>query len=102
MQQVTKLYRYPSPATRWRRLRPWQDRGLGLDVSRKFLSMLDANGLLDWEEAFIDGRFAPAKKDVPAKEKPKKAKERSGWLRSTAKVYLWKASLPRYRRRTSS
>jgi hypothetical protein len=70
-----------------------------LDVWRKFLSMLDADGLLDWEEAFIDGSFAPAKKGALASEKPKKAKERSGWWWSTAKVFLWEASLPRHPRR---
>ena len=45
-----------------------------LDIWRKFLSMLDADGLLDWEEAFNDGSFAPAKKGVLASEKPKKGK----------------------------
>ena len=33
-----------------------------LDVWRKFLSMLDEKGALDWQEAFIDGSFSPAKK----------------------------------------
>ena len=54
--------RYPSASTCWRRLRLWEDQGVWLDVWRKFLSMLDAKGLLDWEEAFIDGSFAPEKK----------------------------------------
>jgi hypothetical protein len=53
---------YPSPSTCWRRLRLWEDQGVWLDIWRKFLSMLDEDGLLDWEVAFIDGIFAPAKK----------------------------------------
>ena len=90
--------RYPSPSTCWRRLRLWEDQGIWLDIWRKFLSMLDEDGLLDWEE-FIDGSFAPAKKGALALEKPKKAKERSGWWWSTAKVFLWEAPLPRHRQR---
>ena len=90
--------RYPSPSTCWRRLRLWEDQGVWLDVWRKFLSQLDEDGLLDWEEAFIDGSFAPAKKGAPALEKPKRAKEQSGWWWSTAKVFLWEAPLPRHRR----
>ncbi|MDJ0915812.1 MAG: IS5 family transposase [Desulfobacterales bacterium] len=65
---------YPSPSTCWRRLRLWEEQGVWLDVWRKFLSMLDEKGLLDWEEAFIDGSFAPAKKGALASGKPKKGK----------------------------
>ena len=63
--------RYPSASTCWRRLRLWEEQGVWLDVWRKFLSMLDEKGALDWEEAFIDGSFAPAKKGAPASGKPK-------------------------------
>ena len=71
--------RYPSSSTCWRRLRLWEDFGIWLDIWRKFLSMVDKKGALDWEEAFIDGSFAPAKKGALGLEKPKKAKARSGW-----------------------
>ena len=54
--------RYPSPSTCWLRLRLWEDLGVWLDIWRIFLSIMDEKGLLDWEEAFIDGSFAPAKK----------------------------------------
>jgi hypothetical protein len=64
-----------------------------------FLSLLDEKGLLDWQEAFIDGSFAPAKKGALASAKPKKAKVQSGWWWSTAKVFLLEAPLPRHRRR---
>jgi transposase len=45
---------YPSPATCWRRLKQWEEQ----DV------WLDGEGLLKWEETFLDGSFAPAKKGV--------------------------------------
>ena len=67
--------RYPSPSTCWRRLRLWEEQGVWLDVWRKFLSMLDEKGALDWQEAFIDGSFAPAKKGGPLLGLPNGAKE---------------------------
>ena len=93
--------RYPSASTCWRRLSLWEEQGVWLDVWRKFLSMLDEKGALDWQEAFIDGSFAPAKKGGPLLGLPNGAKERSGWWWSTAKVFLWEAPLPRHRPRKS-
>ena len=69
--------RYPSSSTCWRRLKLWEEKGIWLDVWRKFLAELDENELLDWEEAFIDGSFAPAKRGALGLEKPKGAKARS-------------------------
>jgi transposase len=57
--------RYPSPAICWRRLKRWAEEDLWLQIWRTSLSQLDADGLLDWEEAFIDASFAPAKKGAP-------------------------------------
>ena len=91
----------PSASTCWRR-RLWEEQGVWLDVWRKFLSMLDEKGALDWQEAFIDGSFAPAKKGGPLLGLPNGAKERSGWWWSTAKVFLSEAPLPRHRPRKSS
>jgi len=93
--------RYPSASTCWRRLRLWEEQGVWLDVWRKFLSMLDEKGALDWQEAFIDGSFAPAKKGGPLLGLPNGAKERSGWWWSTARVFLSEAPLPRHRPRKS-
>jgi transposase len=89
---------YPSPSTRWRRLRRWEQE-LWLKIWRIFLSQLDAEGALDWQEAFIDASFAPAKKGAPESEKPSGARARSGWWWSTAGVFLWEAPLPRHRLR---
>ena len=91
--------RYPSPTTCWRRLRLWEEQGVWRDVWRNFLSLLEEKHLLDWQEAFIDGSFAPAKKGAPASGPPKRAKAQSGWWWSTAKAFLWEATLPRPRRR---
>jgi hypothetical protein len=75
---------YASGSTCWRRLRDWEEQDLWLDLWRAFLADLDQRGQLDWSECFIDGSFAPAKKGANAWERPKKARERSGWWWSTA------------------
>src|SRR5690349_9276404 len=54
--------KYPSDTTCWRRLQEWEENGLLLCVWRAFLTLLDIEGLLVWEETFLDGSFAPAKK----------------------------------------
>src|ERR1700676_5566779 len=56
---------YPSPATCWRRLKQWGEQGVWLDGVRALLDALDGEGLLKWEETFLDGKFAPAKKGAP-------------------------------------
>ena len=89
--------RYPSASTCWRRLRLWEEQGVWLDVWRQFLALLDEVQMLDWQEAFIDGSFAPAKRGAPASEKPRREKAQSGWWWSTARVFLWEACLPRHR-----
>ncbi len=80
--------RYPSPSTCWRRLKLWEEQDIWLQAWRAFLSELDAKGQLDWSESFVDGSFAPAKKGVNVLVRPRGAKARSGWWRSTAKVFL--------------
>lgn len=89
--------RYPSGVTCWRRLRDWEEREVWLDAWRALLGTLDQRGLLRWEETFMDGSFAPAKKGALRSEKPSAARARSGWYWSTAKVFLWEHSwrLPR-------
>ncbi len=80
---------FPSPATCWRRLNQWQDEGVWLDAWRALLGALDAEGLLKWDETFLDGSFAPAKKGAMRSVKPNAARERSGWYWSTVKVFRW-------------
>jgi transposase len=81
--------RYPSPATCWRRLKQWKEQGVWLDAWRALLGSLDARGLLKWDETFLDGSFAPAKKGALRSGKPSAARERSGWYWSTVGVFRW-------------
>ena len=54
--------RYPSASTCWPRLQPWEEPGVWLQIWPKFLSELDQQGQLDWEETLADGSLAWAKK----------------------------------------
>jgi len=87
----------PAPVTCWRRLRDWEEDGVWDAVWRAFIATLDRDGLLDWEECFMDGSFAPAKKGGSASERPKRERERSGWWWRTARVFPWEAPLPPHR-----
>jgi transposase len=87
----------PSGSTCRRRLLLWEEEGLWLEIWRLFLADLDEKQILVWDEAFIDGSFAPAKKGALESEKPRGAKERSGWWWSTVRVFRLEAisTLPR-------
>lgn len=95
--------RYPSPATCWRRLSGWARTDVWLEVWRAFLGELDQRGLLGWEECFVDGTFAPAKKGEPASARHARVRGRSLWYWSSARVYLSEFSwqLPRWPRSPS-
>jgi len=80
---------FPSPSTCWRRLQRWQEEGVWIDVWRALLGGLDEEGLLRWDETFLDGSFAPAKKGAPASVKPSGARERSGWYWQMVKAFRW-------------
>ena len=91
---------YPSPATCWRRLGEWEALDLWREIWRRFLAELDEQGLLGWEECFVDGTFAPAKKGDSPSARRARVRGRSSWYWSSARVYLsefaWK--LPRWPR----
>lgn len=55
---------FASRTTCWRRLHEWTNQGIFLSIFRNFLAELNANSKIDWEESFIDGTFASAKKGV--------------------------------------
>jgi hypothetical protein len=40
----------------------WEDAGVFVEMWHAFLDTLDERGLVDWEQVFHDGSFAPAKK----------------------------------------
>ena len=89
---------YPSPSTCWRRLKRWDEDGTWLRIWRTFIAELDARGRLQWETAFIDGTFAPAKKGAPTSVLPSAGKAQSAWYWSSVRVFLWESPLPRRRR----
>ncbi|WP_371416953.1 transposase [Microbulbifer sp. THAF38] len=89
------LSHYPSPSTCWRRLQFWEEQGALLQVWRRFLELLDQQSLLNREEIFSDGSFAPAKKGASKSGKPSGARVQSGWWWSMAKVFHWEAPLLR-------
>src|SRR5271157_1728511 len=80
---------FPSPSTCWRRLQRWGDEGVWLEAWPALLGALDEEGLLQWDETFLDGSFAPAKKGAPPSVKASGARARSGWYWSTVKVFRW-------------
>jgi transposase len=92
---------YPSPSTCWRRLRDWHEAGVLNDMWRAFLSELDHDGILDWDETFVDATFIPAKKGARQSERPRGVREQSTWWWSMARVFLWEA-IPRLPRRLRS
>lgn len=92
---------YPHYSTCHRRLQAWHEAGVIKEVWRAFLSELDHDGILDWEEAFVDATFIPAKKGARRSGKQRGAKEQSTWWWSMARVFLWEA-IPRLPRQLRS
>ena len=53
---------YGSSTTCWRRLKAWEEDGTWDKVWCGPLALLDERENLDWDGAFLDGSFIPAKK----------------------------------------
>lgn len=53
---------FPSPATCWRRHRDWTNDDVWGRVWQDVLAELDAAGVLDTDELFLDATFVPAQK----------------------------------------
>lgn len=79
--------RYPSPSTCWRRLSEWEAEGVLELIWETLLESLDEQGLLDWDEAFIDGTFAPAKKGGTESERPNAERVQSWWWWRMVRVF---------------
>lgn len=56
---------FGSGMTCWRRLRDWQDAGVGQQLPESLLAELNAAGALDWSRAVIDGSHVRAVKGGP-------------------------------------
>ena len=52
-----------------------------------FLDALDEQGLLDWDGAFVDASFSPAKEGATESEKQSAEWVQSGWWRQTVKEF---------------
>jgi hypothetical protein len=55
-------------------LQRWQEQGVWLNAWHTLLGTLDERGLLKWDETFLDGSFAPAKKGASQSAKPSMAR----------------------------
>jgi transposase len=71
--------RYPSYQTCHRRFQQWVRSGVMKGILEALALELKVRGVLDVEEAFIDGSFAPAKKGVRRSERRSGARERRSW-----------------------
>ena len=67
---------YGAPATCWRRFQAWSQDGTWERMWRMLLSQLDAQGKLEWAQAFWDGSCVPAQKGAPASVRPTSARAR--------------------------
>ena len=63
----------------WRRLVEWEGEDVLVKIWHSFLDTLDEQGLLDWDEVFVDASFSPAKKGATESAKPSGERVQSGW-----------------------
>ena len=54
---------FSHPSTCWRRLKRWEEQGVWDSIFLALLTTLDEQGRLEWHRAFLDGSFAPAKRE---------------------------------------
>jgi len=79
--------RYPSYQTCHRRFQQWVRSGIMRGILEALALELKVRGVLDVEEAFIDGSFAPAKKGDRRLGKRSAGKEPRSWQWQTATVF---------------
>ena len=79
--------RYPSYQTCHRRFQQWVRSGVMKGVLEALARDLRARGVLDVEEAFIDGSFAPAKKGASKLEKQNAERAPKSWQSRTVMVF---------------
>lgn len=78
----------PSYQTCHRRFQQWVKSGVMEKILEVVTEDLRDWGKLDLTEAYIDGSFAPAKKEVQKSVKPRRARARKSWQSQTALVFL--------------
>jgi transposase len=92
--------KYGSKSAVHNRLREWVKNGVLFDLWRSFLTELDERQQVAWNECFIDGTFASAKKGALRSVKRDAARAQSSWYWPMARVlrseFTWtRRRLPR-------
>lgn len=77
---------YGAKSTVHRRLGTWVKDGTLEKMWRVFLAQLEEKEQIRWNECFIDGTFASAKKGASKSARPNAARERSLWYWLMARV----------------
>jgi transposase len=83
---------FPSYVTCWRRFAEWSLSGVWDQAWQRLVSQLDEQGLVNWNEGFADGTFAPAKKGAIALVLPSAARAASSWSSSTGTDCHWQST----------
>src|SRR5260370_34026849 len=78
---------YPSYQTCHRRFQQWVRSRVMKSILDALALDLKARGVLDVEEAFFDGTFAPAKKGASKSEKQNVVREQRSWPSQTDTVF---------------
>src|SRR4028118_1272625 len=78
--------RYGKPSTVHRRLCQWAHDGTLLNLWRGFLSQLDQEQMIRWNECFVDGTFISAKKGEMLSARQREVREQSCWYWPMARV----------------
>ena len=71
--------RYGHTSSVYRRLQKWTSNGILEKLWRAFLGQLQEKGQIRWNECFVDGTFASAKKGALKSARPNAGRERSLW-----------------------
>ena len=79
--------RYPSYQTCHRRFQQWVRSGVMKGILETLALDLKARGVLDVEEAFIDGSFAPAKKGASKSGRQNAVRGQRSWPSQTGTVF---------------
>lgn len=80
--------RYPPYQTCHRRFQQWVKSGVMRGTLEALAEDLRARGGFDFQEAYIDGTFSPAKKGAPEWAKPSGARAPSSWPSQRAMAFL--------------
>jgi transposase len=84
--------KYPHPSTCWRPLRDWEEQGIWLNHLARLLERIERARRTGLERIVSGRQFCSGEKRGAGVGKTKRARARSGWWWSTARVFLWETS----------